>query len=345
LSGRVDVSVVVPTHNGAGLLPRTLSHIASQRTSPDLAWEVIVIDNGSTDRTAEVARHAWPSDAPVPIRVIQEPELGLSNAHLRGFAEARGELVTWVEDDNWVDPHWVEQAWRTMGEHPEAGACGGFNEPECDGTAAWWFEVRQGYYGCGPQGEPGDITEDHGYLWGAGLTVRREAWRQLVDGGFRPLLGDRRGKANYSSGGDSEICFALRLSGWRLRFEPEMRLRHFVPAHKLEWGYLRRLVRGVGSSTVGLDPYLRALGDPEVVVRSGSWIEETRELWTRLRGERRLLVAMRRGPGEGEEDVLVLERQIGRFVALLRQRGRYDRSFDAIERAPWRRASMLGLRT
>jgi glycosyltransferase involved in cell wall biosynthesis len=337
LTEGIDVSVVVPTHDGAHLLPRTLSQVASQQTSPDLAWEVIVVDNASTDGTAEVIGAAWPPDAPVSIRVVEEPELGLSHAHLRGFAEARGELVSWVEDDNRVAPDWVEMVWRTMAEHPEAGACGGFNEPVCECGAPSWFPARQGYYACGRQGEPGDITEDRGYLWGAGLTVRSRAWRQLIEGGFRPLLVDRRGRANYNSGGDSEICFALRLSGWRLRFEPRMRLRHFLQAHRLEWPYLRRLVRGVGSSSVGLDPYLRALDDPPVAGLSGSWAGEARGLFTRLRRQRKRLMEMRRGPCEGEEDVLELESELGRLGALLRQRRRYDRSFTAIESAPWHR--------
>jgi GT2 family glycosyltransferase len=345
LSESIDVSVVVPTHNGASLIWRTLSRIAAQRTSAELRWEVIVVDNASTDGTAEVARGAWPADAPVGIRVVEERALGLSNAHLRGFAEARGELVSWVEDDNWVAPDWVEMVWRTMGEHPEAGACGGFNEPVCEGGEPEWFADRQGYYACGQQGEPGDISEGRGYLWGAGLTVRARAWQRLLEGGFRPLLVDRRGRSNHDSGGDSEICFALRLGGWRLWSEPAMRLRHFLPASRLEWRYLRRLVRGVGSSSVGLDPYLRALVEPRprsvaqagVPGLTGSWVAEARGLFRRLREERELLWEMRRQPLEGEEEVLALESDLGRFGALLRRRRRYDRSFGQIERAGWRR--------
>ncbi|MGH7265987.1 MAG: hypothetical protein ACREMB_14255, partial [Candidatus Rokuibacteriota bacterium] len=61
-------------------------------------------------------------------------------------------------------------------------------------------------------------------------------------------------EAWINSGGDAEICFALRLAGWRLWFEPRMRLRHFIQTHRLDWWYLRRLFRGVGASSVGFDP-------------------------------------------------------------------------------------------
>jgi glycosyltransferase involved in cell wall biosynthesis len=339
LSRGIDVSVVMPTHDGAGLIPRALAQIAAQKTSSDLAWEVIVVDNASSDGTADVARAAWPVDAPVPLRVVREPKLGLANAHLRGFAEAEGEVVTCVEDDNLVAPDWVEVARRTMAEHPAVGACGGFNEAVCEDRMPWWFTARQGYYACGPQGNPGDVTDERGFLWGAGMTVRAGAWRDLVENGWRPQLTDRRGRANHDAGGDSEICFALRLRGWRLRFEPALYMRHALQEHRLEWGYLRRLLRGLGSAGPGLDSYRRALGDPAVADRSSHWNVEVRRLFTRLREQRRLIRKMRRDPCEGDDDVLALEQAIGRFRALLRQRGRYDRSFPAMESASWRRES------
>jgi glycosyltransferase involved in cell wall biosynthesis len=339
LSGSVDVSVVVPTHNGSGRLPQTLAHIAAQRPPAGLAWEVILVDNGSTDGTAEAATGAWPADAPVALRVVREPKLGLSHAHVTGFAEAKGELVTWVEDDNWIAPDWLELVWTTMGEHPEVGACGGFNEPVCEIEPPGWFATFQSAYASGPQGDaPGDVPGERGFLWGAGMTVRSEAWQHLVDNGFRPLLVDRQGSANYNSGGDSEICFALRLSGWRLWFEPRLRLRHFLLKHRLDWRYLRRLTRGAGASTIGFDPYQRALGGP---VR-GSWTAEARLVLARLARRPRHLWESYRQPCEGDAAVLELERDVGRLGALLRERGNYDRNFAAIERAAWRFGGLGG---
>jgi glycosyltransferase involved in cell wall biosynthesis len=338
LNTSVHVSVVVPSHNGAPLLPRTLSHIAAQRPPADLAWELIVVDNGSTDGTAEVATSAWPDDAPVSLRVVSEPRLGLSHAHVRGFAEARGELVTWVEDDNWIASDWVALAWRTMQENPGVGACGGFNEPVCEVDPPAWFARFQSAYAAGAQGgSGGEVSDERGYLWGAGMTVRRSAWQHLVDHGFSPILVDRRGRANYDSGGDAEICAALRLSGWPLWFEPKLRLRHFLVSHRLDWRYLRRLFRGVGASTVGLDPYLRALGQPSATGLDPSWTSETRRLVSKLRDRRGRLWEVLRRPYEGERDVLDLETDLGRLGALLRQRRRYDRSFAAVEKASWRR--------
>ena len=334
----VDLSVVVPTHNGSARLPTTLAHIAAQQPPRGLAWEVILVDNGSTDDTSATAVAAWPAGAPVPLRVVREPRLGLSHAHVRGFAEAKGELVTWVEDDNWIAPDWLELVSMTMREHPQVGACGGFNEPVCEIPPPAWFETFQSAYAAGPQGDArGDVTATRGYLWGAGLTVRKAAWDHLVGHGFSPFLVDRQGSANFNSGGDTEICFALRLSGWRLWFEPRLRLRHFLLAHRLDWRYLRRLFRGVGASTVGFDPYYRAFGREPPHGRRRAWAAEARLILADLRKQPGSVWESWRHACEGEGEVLELESKLGRLAALLRQRDAYDRSLVAVERAAWRR--------
>ena len=98
------VWVVLCCHNSAGRLPLTLAHLAAQQISPKLAWEVIVVDNASNDGTAEVAMKAWPEDAPVKLHVVHESQLGLSNARWRGFSQARYEVVSFIDDDNWCRP-------------------------------------------------------------------------------------------------------------------------------------------------------------------------------------------------------------------------------------------------
>jgi len=333
------VSVIICCHNSAQRLPPTLAHLAAQQVKENVPWEVIVVDNASTDGTSQVALSAWPESISVPLKVVSEPRVGLSHARHRGIAEANYEIISFIDDDNWVCPEWVQVASEVMTEHPEIGACGGLNEAVCETNPPDWFKRYQDSYAVGPQGvEAGDITDTRGFLWGAGLVIRKQAWEQLINNGFRSMLVGRQGTA-LTAGEDSELCFALRLAGWRLWYEPRLQLRHFLPARRLEWRYLRRLHRGFGGSTVGLDPYLFVL-QPNYTIsmvrlrQSWQW-KAAAVLGKLLRRPGKLLLSLHY-PLEGDPDVLWIESMIGRLAELLKRRKAYDLSIREVRKAIWR---------
>ena len=320
------VSIVVCCHNSARLLPDTLSRLSAQKLSPGRSCEVIVVDNASTDTTATVARECWPAACPINLRIVLEPSLGLSKARRRGIAEAQYEIICFVDDDNRLDPEWVEIVSRVMNEHPEVGACGGMVEADCEVDRPAWFDRFQYCYAVGKQLERGgDVTDTRGYLWGAGLCLRRRAWEQVLETGFEFLLSGRKGSA-LTAGEDAELCYALRLNGWRLWYEPRLKMRHFITADRLEWSYLRRANRGFGAATPDIDSYDMALrGAPldlrERLRRTWSWqtLATIRDL---LRKPFKLLSAPLAAM-EGDADVLQIENLWGRLLELLKIRKRY----------------------
>lgn len=318
------VSVVVCCHNSSSRLAATITHLKQQSVSPEIPWEVIVVDNVSTDGTEDFAVNCWADTGPAPLRVIKEPQLGLSHARKRGFSEAKYEFITFVDDDNWVCPRWVQLVSEIMSTHPSVGACGGLSEAVCEIEPPYWFSFFEKKYAVGAQGEDaGDISESPGSLWGAGLSVRKSAWQQLETAGFRPLLPDRHGTI-LSAGGDSELCFALRLAGWRLWYDPRLTLKHFLPASRLNWGYLRRLHRGFGASYVWLDRYKVALqGEPNSPLQrlrqSTAW-KVMAIIKTLLRAKAKLLVSSDH-VGEGSSEVLRIESCLGQLAELARARG------------------------
>src|SRR5689334_8418509 len=168
---KAGVSVIICCHNSARRLPETLAHLVAQDVPINTPWEVIVVDNCSTDGTGEAASRIWASRA-VPLRVVKEERPGLSHARRRGFDEARYGIISYVDDDNWLESSWVRVAAELMEKHSNIGACGGQSEAVCEVPAPAWFNGLEGSYAVGHQApKAGDVAWMRGFLWGAGLTV------------------------------------------------------------------------------------------------------------------------------------------------------------------------------
>lgn len=110
-----QVSVVIPAHNAASFLPTALASVLSQTLTP---LEVIVVDDGSTDDTAEVARRAGP-----PVRCLQQNHGGVSEARNRGIRESRGHWVAFLDADDVWQPTKLACQLEALRATPGAGAC------------------------------------------------------------------------------------------------------------------------------------------------------------------------------------------------------------------------------
>lgn len=350
----LGISVIICCHNSEDELPKTIEHLANQEISEDIPWEVLIIDNASKDNTAKVALDCWPKEKADRLRVIHESQLGLIFARYRGLAEAKYEILSFIDDDNWVCPNWIETASALMTQHPEIGACGSKNIPEFDGEKPWWFDLGAKSYAVGDQGPEtgGDVTWSKARLAGAGLTIRKTAWQQLIDNGFQSLLVGCKGKA-LNRGEDTELCFALVLTGWHLWYEPKLQLRHFLTADRLHWHYLRKLRRGGGRATLGFDPYRFALNEYNQNHQISFWWETApslskeshRQIWWQqfivaikdlLRNPKSLLKALI-WPMEGNTEVLRIETKIGRLTELLKERNSYPLNIEKIRFANWKK--------
>ena len=262
------MSVVICCHNGAKRLPETIAHLAAQRVPAEIPWEVVVIDNASTDDTAAVVMSCWPSDAPTPLKVIREPRLGKIHALDRALQEPLYEYIAFVDDDNWVSPDWVRITAEVMNAHPEVGICGGINTAVCEIDPPWWFEEFKGFFAISPNDvQTGDVTGGSAFV-GAGMTLRRSAWQSVVETGHRCFVVDRHGKL-LTTGRDSEMCLAVRLAGWHFLARPTLKLaalssgwkaRLEIPATCAAW--LRHIFRAARCLLFSLQ-------------RSGSKLEES----------------------------------------------------------------------
>jgi glycosyltransferase involved in cell wall biosynthesis len=192
----MQVSVVVPTYNRAGLLARCLAALRSQ-TLPAETFEVIVVDDGSSDGTGELlARETSPA---WNLRVVRQDNRGPSAARNSGVAAARAPIIAFTDDDCLPDPRWLERIVRNFRERPELVGLGGrtITIPEELTPLSHWVE------------------DDLPYSFpSCNLACSREALQQV--GGF-----DERLYPNE----DWDITFALQGVG-PMHYDPEMIVIH-----------------------------------------------------------------------------------------------------------------------
>jgi glycosyltransferase involved in cell wall biosynthesis len=231
------VSIIICCHNGSSRLPETIRHIARQRVPPYIPWELLIIDNGSTDDSVLVARTEWQKNrVDTYLKIVKEPMLGLSYARARGFKEARYEYMVLCDDDNWLDENYVFHVYEILSENAKIGALGGLGKLE--------YEVNPpsadlSYIFAAGEQAPASGKVLTNKVYGAGCVIRDTAYQKLLSSGFKSMLVDRRG-AELSSGGDYELCFALAIMGYDIWYDDRLKFTHFITRERLSWEYFLR---------------------------------------------------------------------------------------------------------
>lgn len=318
------VSIVVCCFNSAQRLPETLRHLAGQSVPADVPWEVVVVDNASTDGTAEVARQVWSTlGCAVPFRVVAQPVSGLSAARDMGLEEAAFEFVLFCDDDNWLAADYVRYVYELMAGDPRLGSVGGYGRAVSDGPLPEWFHRYGRYFAVGRQAEAsGDITDAKGYLYGAGVAVRRSILLNVKRLGFASRLSGRKGRALLGSD-DLELSALLRLAGFRLWFDTRLEFEHFMPTARLQWSYFLRLVEGSHRSRPYVDAFQRTLAGEADGVPSWRWLTEcVRIAWKVVGRPKTLAMAMLRR--EGSKASVSIRQSKGEIAGWLTVRADHD---------------------
>lgn len=254
------ISIIICCYNSVHRLPDTLGHLARQKLNGTTKWELILVNNNSTDNTSAVAKQIWNSlGAPTSLNIVNEAQPGLSPARQKGMQEANYDLLLWCDDDNWLCDTYVQTAYDIMQEHSEIGALGGWCDAVFENEKPEWFDAQAKYFAVSKQGKKsGDITSKKGCLYGAGMILRKSHWLELKELGFKHLLSDRVGN-KLTSGGDTEYSYALRLLGYKIWFDERLYFKHFMTEGRLSLRYLSRLRKARTHSNFILWPYLDLL--------------------------------------------------------------------------------------
>jgi GT2 family glycosyltransferase len=333
----LGISVVICSYNGGQLIKDTLRHLQKQTFTGNIDWEVILVDNASTDDLVQVARQSWHHD--IPLYILSEPRPGVMYARQTVIQAARYSYVIFVDDDNHLAADYLQTAFDLMQAHPQAGAIGGLNHAVFEAPPPAWYATYQANFAIGPQA-PGDgeVAHENRVLWGAGMVLRKSAWEQLDAAGFKPLLPSRTGE-QLLSGEDSELCFLLRLFGWKLYYFSNLRLGHVMKTERLRWRYLCRLKHALGATSLYLAIVRRcchAAITGEAAAQQG-WLRRFGgDLGSILR-EPHVLAATLLGLFEGNYRILLMHARLGRAVECLRVGKRQEQVEQALCRqyAQW----------
>lgn len=266
----IRFSVAICTYNGADRIVKVLEHLCAQTGTEEFCWEIIVVDNNSSDQTKAVVEHyqaiwqaMWQSTSQparvntVSLRYCFESNQGLAYARHRAVEEARSELIGFLDDDNLPGPEWVASAFSFAQNRPEAGAFGSriFGEFESDPPEN--FARIASLLALTNRGDQALFYAPwHKVLPpGAGLVVRKQAWLETV-----PACCFLQGRvAGYQlPGEDLEALLHIQSAGWEIWYNPEMILTHCIPSWRLTPEYLFQLCQKIGLSRF----YTRMLSFP-----------------------------------------------------------------------------------
>ncbi|RFC50932.1 MAG: Glycosyltransferase involved in cell wall bisynthesis [Verrucomicrobia bacterium] len=231
-AGPLQLTVAIPTYNRADFLRQTLAGLARQ-DFPRGSFEVLVIDNNSTDHTrAVVAEFAGSTPAP---RYLLETKQGLDHARNRAISEARGDILVFADDDILMSPDWLTQLVAplfTDSAH-RVGAVGGEVIPVFpDGLPPW---VAEWHAPLAFRADAGPLIAKDSPM-GANLALPKWVFEKL--GLFHTALD--RAAGNYFSGGDSEMIRRVRAAGLEVWFAPAAAVQHQMPASRTTFRYASR---------------------------------------------------------------------------------------------------------
>lgn len=231
---KIEISVVIPTYNRAELLGEVLGALAVQSLDSS-RFEVLIVDNNSTDETGQICREFCESHS--QFRYLLETQQGTSFARNRGWKEASGEIVAFIDDDARASVDWCQNILNAFRNSvPKADAVGGDVYPWHKVEPPKWLPDDFGKVCLGEAA--GVYSGSYGFL-GANMAIKRKVLN--VVGGFDESLGVFGDVIRW--GEDTRMTFRLRELGFTLWYEPGMIVDHYV--RECEYTIKYQFIKGI----------------------------------------------------------------------------------------------------
>lgn len=243
-------SIAIPTYNNGHLLERLVDRLRNQDGIAGLEWEILIVDNNSTDGSSEVIqelveRHAGTSPH---LRSVCETNQGAAYARIRAVQECQSEFIAFIDDDINPNSNWIADGLAIIRSQPKVAVVAGKTLLGKSITPFPKFESVARLFAIEDFGDEAftyRARENH-LPPSAAVWVRREAWVQNITG--KPIL---RGacKGFPFSGDDNEAFLRIAFGGWKLRYEPTLVTHHELDPKRFEKPGLKRLAKLIGHAT------------------------------------------------------------------------------------------------
>lgn len=271
----MKISVAICTRNRAQSLERTLQSLTQLHIRAETDWELLVVDNGSSDGTASLISNF--ADR-LPVRYVFEPVPGLSNARNRAADEARGEYLVWTDDDVLPEPEWLAAYVDAFRRYPDAAVFGGKILPLLAPPTPEWFTEALSLLECslahrdfGDNPVPFSASENL-IPYGANYAIRMQEQRMLK---YDPDLG--ASPCHNRMGEEITVINSILGSGGTGFWVPDAVVHHCIATSRQTIPYVFRYYKALGETV--------AYFEPEYDCRK--WFSVP--LWLWLRMPRRLL--------------------------------------------------------
>lgn len=253
-NNNIFVSVITPTFNRANSLKRTIDSIVNQTYSHE-QYEILIVDNGSTDTTRDVVNSSIKAFPYHNIRYLFESTPGSLAARHRGALEAKGDIFVFIDDDILTDPKWLESICQTFNNDMEVQLVGGRNLPRYESKPPEWIDLFWTDLPCGRMCIELSLLDlgkkvrvvDANYVWTLNFAIRKKAFFDL--GGFHP---DYMPKQLQHFQGDGETGLTMKANelGYKAIYQPKALIYHNIPPGRMTYEYFdaRYFFQGVCNS-------------------------------------------------------------------------------------------------
>jgi len=289
------VSVIIPTLNRARYLESTIESLVKQ-DFPPLGYEILVLDNNSTDHTQKISHDAVREFDNRNIRYILEPIPGLLSGRHRGAREAAGKILVFIDDDIIADPCWLNAIVTTFKDQ-SVHLVGGpslplYEEDPPEWLKAFWIQHEFGRE-CGDLSlidlGPDEKQIDPIFVWGLNMSIRKKTFLDL--GGTHPDCIPEH-LQRYQGDGEHGLSLKVAKAGLKAIYQPRALVRHRIPGNRMTVDSFKKryFYQGICDSFTlirekqGIGWYMRDFSEKDITLCSILGMEGDAEFIQEIKG-------------------------------------------------------------